>query len=127
MMNDDQKKLFTFGALAYPAMELLWRKRTHPTMALVGGSAMLLLNAVEKKLRIRGVRYIAGALGLTALELAFGLIFNKKNKIWDYSNRKGNFAGQICPTFALAWLLLCLPGYAICKRFRVSRSSRRLH
>ena len=120
-MADEKKKLFTFGALAYPAMELLWRKRTHPTMALAGGSAMLILNAFEKKLRSKGVRYIAGALGLTALELTFGLIFNKKHKIWDYSKKKGNLAGQICPAFAAAWLLLCLPGYAICRRLRRSR------
>ena len=87
-------------------------------MALAGGSAMLLLNAVEKKLRSRGVRYIAGALGLTAIELAIGLIFNKKHMIWDYSKKKGNLAGQICPAFAAAWLLLSLPGYAICRRMR---------
>lgn len=120
-MSDEKKKLFTFGALAYPAIELLWRKRTHPTMALAGGSAMLLLNAVEKRLRSKAVRYIAGCVGLTALELIFGLLFNNKHKIWDYSKKKGNLAGQICPAFAAAWLLLCLPGYAICRHLRRSR------
>ena len=126
-MSDEKKKLFTFGALAYPAVELLWRKRTHPTMALAGGSAMLLLNAVEKKLRSRAVQYIAGCLGLTAIELAFGLLFNKKRKIWDYSKKKWNLAGQICPAFCAAWLLLCLPGYAICRRLQTGKSMHRSH
>ncbi len=120
-MSDEKRKLFAFGALAYPAIELIWRKRTHPMMALAGGTAMLLLNAVEKKLRGRAARYIAGCVGLTALELVLGFLFNRKRKIWDYSKKRGNLAGQVCPAFAAAWFLLCIPGYAICRRLNRSR------
>lgn len=121
-MANEKKKLFAFGALAYPAIELLWRKKTHPTMALAGGLGMLILDAIDLKMWRKAVKYTVGCVGITALELALGLIINKKHKIWDYSKKKGNLAGQICPAFCAAWLLLCLPGYAVCRRLRTEKS-----
>ena len=37
-----------------------------------------------------------------------GLIFIKVMgvKLWDYSDRKGNIMGIICPTFSLIWLVV---------------------
>ena len=45
---------------------------------------------------------------LTVLELIAGLIFTKwfKLKLWDYSNRKWNFKGVICPLFSLIWTII---------------------
>lgn len=45
---------------------------------------------------------------MTVVELLAGLIFIKgmKIKLWDYSDRKGNFMGIICPTFSLIWTLI---------------------
>src|SRR5574344_1141106 len=42
---------------------------------------------------------------MTLVELIAGLIFIKgmKIKLWDYSNRWGNFQGIICPLFSLIW------------------------
>ena len=42
---------------------------------------------------------------LTFIELIAGLIFIKglHMKLWDYSNRWGNFKGLICPLFSLLW------------------------
>lgn len=42
---------------------------------------------------------------LTVIELIAGLIFTKwfKLKLWDYSKRKWNFKGVICPLFSLIW------------------------
>ncbi len=42
---------------------------------------------------------------LTVIELVAGLIFTKwfKLKLWDYSDRKWNFKGVICPLFSLIW------------------------
>jgi len=117
-MSEEKKKLFAFGALAYPAIELLWRKRTHPAMALAGGLGMLILDAADTKLCQKAIKYMVGCAGLSALELAVGCLFNRKYAIWDYRRKKGNLAGQICPAFCAAWLLLCLPGYAVCRRFR---------
>lgn len=42
---------------------------------------------------------------MTAIEYVTGLIFIKgmNVKLWDYSDRKGNIQGIICPLFTLAW------------------------
>lgn len=42
---------------------------------------------------------------MTAIEYVTGLIFIKGMhvKLWDYSDRKGNIQGIICPLFTLAW------------------------
>ena len=50
---------------------------------------------------------IMGAV-MTLIEYIAGLIFIKgmKIKLWDYSNRKGNIQGIICPLFSLFWLLV---------------------
>ncbi len=47
-----------------------------------------------------------GAL-MTLIELIAGLVFIKgmKIKLWDYSNRWGNFQGIICPLFSLIWAI----------------------
>ena len=54
------------------------------------------------------VRIIIIGIGMTLIEFIAGLIFIKgfKVKLWDYSNRKGNIMGIICPTFSLIWLVV---------------------
>ena len=44
---------------------------------------------------------------MTLIEFIAGLIFIKgmKIKLWDYSKRKGNIMGIICPLFSLIWLV----------------------
>ena len=45
-------------------------------------------------------------ISLTVIELLAGLIFIKgfHMKLWDYSDRWGNFKGLICPLFSLIWM-----------------------
>ena len=52
------------------------------------------------------VRVVIIGIGMTLIEFIAGLIFIKgfKIKLWDYSNRKGNIMGIICPSFSLIWL-----------------------
>ena len=38
--------------------------------------------------------------------------------VWDYSAERLNLLGQICPRFALLWLLLSVPGLWLCNRIR---------
>ena len=48
---------------------------------------------------------------MTLIELIAGLIFIKGMhiKLWDYSDRWGNFKGVICPLFSFIWLVVgCL-------------------
>lgn len=44
---------------------------------------------------------------MTVIELIAGLIFIRGMhiKLWDYSNRWGNFKGIICPLFSLIWFI----------------------
>lgn len=48
------------------------------------------------------------ALTMTLIEYLAGLIFIKcmKIKLWDYSDRKFNIQGIICPLFSLIWALV---------------------
>ena len=50
---------------------------------------------------------IMGA-SMTLIEYLAGLIFIKgmKIKLWDYSDRRGNIQGIICPLFSFFWLLI---------------------
>ena len=52
------------------------------------------------------IRIAIIGVGMALIEFIAGLIFIKgfKIKLWDYSNRKGNIMGIICPIFSLAWL-----------------------
>lgn len=45
---------------------------------------------------------------MTLVELIAGLIFIKgmKIKLWDYSQRWGNFMGIICPLFSFIWMAI---------------------
>ena len=54
------------------------------------------------------VRILIIGVGMTLIEFIAGLIFIKGFgiKLWDYSNRKGNIMGIICPIFSLAWLVV---------------------
>lgn len=50
---------------------------------------------------------------MTLIEYIVGLTSIKvfKNRLWDYSDRKGNIQGIICPTFSLVWGVCCLLFY----------------
>lgn len=99
--------LFYFGAVGYAALEILWRGYTHWTMALCGGTCMVLLWAVDNGLKERGLlsKSLAGCLIITVVELVAGCVVNLVLglEVWDYSGVPGNIAGQICPPFTLVW------------------------
>ena len=54
------------------------------------------------------IRILIIGVGMTVVEFIAGLIFIKglKVKLWDYSERKGNIMGIICPSFSLIWLVV---------------------
>jgi hypothetical protein len=115
MKKSEKIAAFTAGFTGYPLLELLWRGRTHWSMALAGGLALLLLFPICTK---KGVRLICckTAAVITAIELVFGILFNiilRKN-VWDYSKMQFNLWGQICLPYCLLWLLLGYPIRLIC-------------
>ncbi len=48
------------------------------------------------------------AIVITVIEFVTGMIFihGMKVQLWDYSSRKGNIKGVICPTFSFFWMIL---------------------
>lgn len=104
--------LFPVGSAGYGLVEILWRGHTHWTMLVAGGLCFLILCRIAEQ----GSRWhlltkaILGALGITAVELAFGLFFNRLlgMGIWDYSHVPMNFMGQICLGYTALWSILTL-------------------
>ncbi len=106
-------RAFAVGAVGYSLIELMYRRRTHWTMALTGGVCFVLMHKLcrrHKKAR-RLHKCLAGAALITAVEYAVGHVVNRVMRwnVWDYSGRRFNLHGQICPRFTLYWFLLGLP------------------
>ena len=94
---------FLFGAIGYPLIELAYRRRTHPTMALAGGTATVVLRQISKTDRPLWQQALLGGLAITGIEYAVGKAFNRRYHIWDYRKTPLNVQGQICLPFTLAW------------------------
>lgn len=116
--GDIMKKLkkdavfFGVGGIGYGIIEILWRGYTHPTMLIAGGICFIIFSRVAEKFKGWRLLYkaILCAVGVTAVELIFGIVFNivlKKN-IWDYSRVPFNFLGQICLLYTVIWGILGL-------------------
>ncbi len=104
--------LFLFGGGCYLLLELLWRKRTHWSMGLIGGIAFLLLFLVftrigPERLLLKGV---VGAVMITAVEFLGGAVVNVQLKwnVWDYSSLPANLYGQVCLLYSGLWFLLSM-------------------
>ena len=104
--------LFYTGGGTYLTLELLFRGRSAPSMFFAGGICFLLighLGMVQPRLPILP-RAVVGALIVTMVELAAGLLVNRSYAVWDYRQLPGNFMGQICPRFTLLWIPVSLLG-----------------
>jgi len=102
--------LFYTGGAAYLSLELLYRGRSHGSMFLAGGMCFLLigrLNHISPRLPLPA-RAAVGALIVTMVEFAAGLLVNREYAVWDYRNQPGNLMGQICPLFTALWMPLSL-------------------
>ena len=115
-------KTFGIGAIGYASLELLWRKRTHWTMAVTGGICFTGIYELERLMSGQRLwkKCLAGTAMITAVELAAGCLLNKKLHlgVWDYSRQPFNLNGQICPLFSALWFMLCIPLFPACKILR---------
>lgn len=103
--------LFAIGGSGYCTLELIWRGFSHWTMFLAGGAALCWLAWLDARPRCSLLRAGAlGAVGVTALELASGLLCTRllHVTVWNYSAEWANLGGLICPRYSLLWLGLCL-------------------
>lgn len=124
-MNHDGL-IFLTGSCAYPTLEMIWRGRTHYSMALAGGVCMYLINKICcEKLHKHSIyeRCAAGAAIITGVEFAAGVIFNGLlgMNVWDYSDMPLNVLGQICLPYSILWVGLSLPAIALCNVCKKSK------
>lgn len=118
--------LFVIGSLFGWVLELFFRRfvsqkkwmnpgfLTGPYLPIYGSGVVVLFAISNIPLGINSevwdiiTRILIIGVGMTLIEFIAGLIFIKglKVKLWDYSDRKGNIMGIICPSFSLAWLLV---------------------
>jgi uncharacterized membrane protein len=106
--------LFTAGGFVYGGIEVFHRGFTHISMFIVGGLCFLLMGALHfSKHDIPvTVRMLISAAVITVLELASGLIVNVwlGLNVWDYSDQRFNFMGQICLHASAIWVFLSFAG-----------------
>lgn len=102
--------LFYLGGMAYCALELGWRGRTHSSMFVTGGLCFLLIGGLQKVPSPLPPlpRALIGAGIITMLELGCGLMVNRSYAVWDYRTMPLNFLGQICLPFSLLWIPVSL-------------------
>ena len=105
--------LFVLGGSAYVALELLWRGRSHISMFAAGGLCFLILGAMSRENWKVGKRGLLGAVAITEVELAAGLLVNRDYAVWDYRPLPLNFYGQICLPYTLLWIPLSIAAMAI--------------
>ena len=118
--------LFVIGSLLGWVIELFFRRfvsqkkwmnpgfLTGPYLPIYGSGVVVLYAVSNIPLNIDNqvldviIRIVIIGVGMTLIEFIAGLIFIKglKVKLWDYSDRKGNIMGIICPSFSLIWLVV---------------------
>jgi len=61
-------------------------------------------------------KYALCSILITTIELLIGIIVNIifKMNVWDYSSRKYNLFGQICPLYTFFWFVLSVPAVYLC-------------
>ena len=116
--------LFVVGSLIGWVIELLFRRfvsqkkwmnpgfLTGPYLPIYGFGVVVLYAVSNISLALTEgvvdviIRILVIGVGMTVIEFIAGLIFIKgfKVRLWDYSDRKGNVMGIICPSFSLIWL-----------------------
>ena len=110
-------KLFALGAAGYPLIEILWRRKTHWTMSLLGGVCCLSLGSFFNRFSYFSLfkKCVCGSLIITFAEFCCGCVVNIKMKrnVWNYANLRLNIKGQICLVYSFLWGLLCIPVNAL--------------
>ena len=113
-----------FGGVVYCALEVLWRGRTHISMAICGGVCFLIMYELQRTEKYSALplvlRALFGALIITAAELITGCIVNLGLglEVWDYSRLPLSLWGQICLPFSLLWFLLGFIIHPVCDLLR---------
>ncbi len=110
---------FALGAVIYGLVEVVVRGYTHWTMAIAGGTVLVIFNFINQKTHF-GIftRCFIGAAVITAVEFTIGMIVNVGLgwNVWDYSDKPLNVFGQICPFFSAGWFFISIPAFLLCRQ-----------
>ena len=108
------------GGLLYGLIEILWRGWTHWSMVLCGGLCFLVMYLISGLPLCLMKKCVLSSAAICTAEFYTGCLVNLRLgwNVWDYSAERLNLLGQICPRFALLWLLLSVPGLWLCSRIR---------
>ncbi len=113
------------GGVGYWSIEMLYRGRSHWSMAMLGGICLVLMYLENRWLTSHHIilRAACCALTVTVLEFLAGCILNLWLgwQIWDYRALPFNLFGQISPLFSFLWFLLSLPVCYICSAIEKKR------
>ncbi|MGO1469937.1 MAG: putative ABC transporter permease [Tissierella sp.] len=107
--------LFIIGGTLYFLLENLWRGYSHFSMFVLGGLCFISIGLIKKVLfpskNLLLKQQLIACITITILELIFGLILNSGLglEVWDYSDLKYNFMGQISLLYTILWFFLSLP------------------
>ena len=105
--------LFFTGALGYSLLEVLWRGFTHWTMALTGGTCLVVLYNLFVLMGDTSIwiKCLAGSLAITTIEFAVGCLVNivLKWNVWSYDSMPFNLLGQVCLLYSVLWYFLSIP------------------
>ena len=109
--------VYLVGAIMYGLIEIIWRGHTHWSMVLTGGVCFLIIYKIAPLASPLLLRCLAITFSITAIEFAVGVIVNIifELNVWDYTDRKFNLFGQICPLYSAFWFLLSFVGVLFCK------------
>lgn len=109
---------FALGAFTYGLVEVVVRGYTHWSMAIAGGTVMVIFNLISRSRKFGFLaRCLLGALVITAVEFTVGMIVNVGLgwNVWDYSDKPFNVFGQICPFFTAGWFFISIPAFWLCE------------
>ena len=109
---------FAAGSFLYTLLEIAWRGYTHWSMTLTGGLCLTVLYMWTDVLASKPapVKWLVGALSITAIEFLVGCVVNilLKQNVWDYSSLRFNILGQVCLPFSVLWYFVSIPAFMLC-------------
>ena len=117
-------RFFIIGSVGYPLLELLYRRRTHPAMALAGGLSLCALRAIHLRSSKRPLwqAAIGGGLCITGIEYVIGRALNRRHQIWDYRAMPCQYRGQVCLPFFAVWCGLSAAALGVMRRLEPNGS-----
>ena len=103
--------LFLIGGIAYYFIEIVYRGYSHFSMVIVGGLCFILIGSINefsnKEITLL-IQMLISVFIVDIIELISGIIINRilLLNVWDYSQLRFNFLGQISLNSSIAWFFL---------------------